>query len=131
MGAYNAVKLIEKFTVSTLILFVPAAYTPEAYSIPFGSGFSNVIRANKSWESSDAYQIISSFTGRLLIVTAEYDDVIPREIPERLYSYAVNASKKEMYEVRGSPHQILKYLEDNKAESEILSKNIVKIVQGL
>ncbi|MEI7613373.1 MAG: alpha/beta fold hydrolase [Betaproteobacteria bacterium] len=107
MGAYNAIKLLETQALEALILVVPGVYTPEAYDIPFGSGFSAVIRQERSWEQSDAWGILRKFTGRLLVIAAEHDTVIPREIPERLFQSAHQASWRKLCVVPGAEHNRL------------------------
>lgn len=107
MGAYNAVKLLETRALEALVLVVPGVYTPEAYDLPFGAGFSAVIRQERSWERSDAWDILGNFTGRLLVIAAEHDAVIPREIPERLFASAHQASWRKLCVVPGAEHNRL------------------------
>lgn len=49
MSGYTAIKLLEKYEVRDLILFVPAVYHADANAIPFDQGFSEIIRKPKSW----------------------------------------------------------------------------------
>lgn len=105
MGAYNAIRLSESLPVQTLILVVPGVYTPEAYSVPFGAAFSEIIRKPRSWAASDAWDILGRFSGKLLVVAAERDKVVPQEIPERLYSSATRASHRELLMVPEAGHK--------------------------
>lgn len=107
MGAYNAIKLLETRPVEALILVVPGVYTPQAYELPFGPDFSTVIRQERSWDSTDAWQILGNFTGRLLVIAAEHDVVIPAEIPERLVQAASKAAWRKMHCVPGAEHNRL------------------------
>ncbi len=107
MGAYNAIKLSEKHPVKALVLIVPGVYTPEAYDVPFGPQFSSVIRRERSWVETDAWAILSRFTGKLLVIAAENDAVIPREIPERLVDSASNAAWRQLHVVQGAEHNRL------------------------
>ncbi len=107
MGAYNAIKLTQLKTVSTLILTVPGVFTPAAYEVPFGPQFSSVIRRERSWAESDAWDILAEFTGSLLVIAAEHDAVIPREIPERLVESAIKSRWRKLLVVRGAEHKHL------------------------
>ncbi|MEI7431517.1 MAG: alpha/beta hydrolase, partial [Betaproteobacteria bacterium] len=107
MGAYNAIKLLETQPVEALVLVVPGVYTPEAYALPFGSEFSATIRQERSWINTDAWQILGQFTGRLLVIAAEHDTVIPAEIPERLVLSAIQASWRKLHVVPGAEHHRL------------------------
>ena len=97
MSAYTAVKLLEHYRIKSLILLVPAMYTARAYTIPFNRGFSDIIRQPQSWLRSDAWQILAGYRGRLLIVAAEEDRVIPRDVITRIYDSAVNSAERELY----------------------------------
>ena len=95
MGAYNAIRLLETRRVDALVLVVPGVYTPAAYELAFGAGFSAVIRKPLSWDETDAWAILGQFTGRLLVIAAEHDAVIPPEIPERLVEAAGQAAWRQ------------------------------------
>jgi uncharacterized protein len=104
MSGYTAIKLTEVFEVTNLILLVPAVYTPWAYDLPFGPDFSAAIRAPGSWQDSDAFTILSGLTGNLLVIAAEFDDVIPMEVVERVHASAKNAKTRLLHVVPGSRH---------------------------
>lgn len=104
MGAYNALRLAPEFDPRALVLVVPGVYCPQAYEVPFGPGFSRLIRQPRSWLDSDAWAILSRFTGRLLVIAAEDDEVVPLEIPQRLHAAAVQAQSRSLLVVPGAPH---------------------------
>lgn len=107
MSGYTAIKLTEIFSVSNLILMVPAVYTHRAYDLPFGSEFSTAIRTPGSWKDSDAFSIMSEFKGNLLVIAAEVDDVIPAEVIEGIYGSAINARSRHLHIVPNSRHSPL------------------------
>jgi pimeloyl-ACP methyl ester carboxylesterase len=82
-------------------------YTPDAYELPFGAGFTAVIRQERSWDTTDAWGILEEFTGRLLVIAAEHDTVIPPEIPERLVQSARKSSWRKLHVVPGAEHNRL------------------------
>jgi len=104
MGADTAVKLIDRYPVENLILLVPAIYTTEAYPVPFNDGFTQIIRKPDSWEHSDAWELLADFRGKLFIVAAEFDRVIPYGVIEKIYSSAVRAQNRELYIAPGVSH---------------------------
>lgn len=107
MGAYNAIRMTESHQVDALVLMVPGVYTPAAYEVPFGPDFSAVIRRERSWTDSDAWDILSRFEGRLLVIAAEHDATIPLEIPERLVASATRAAARLLHVVKGAEHNRL------------------------
>jgi pimeloyl-ACP methyl ester carboxylesterase len=113
MSAYTAVKLLAHFQIKTLVLLVPAMYTLQAYAVPFNRGFSNLIRQPQSWIHSDAWRLLAEFTGRLLIVGAENDQVIPREVIQRIYDSAVKAAERILYIAPEASHFVFTDLRAN------------------
>lgn len=107
MGAYNAIRLTEHYAVDALVLMVAGVYTPAAYEVPFGPDFSAVIRRQRSWADSDAWDMLSRFEGRLLVIHAEHDATIPLEISERLVAAASRAETRQLHIVRGAEHNRL------------------------
>ncbi len=107
MGAYNAIRFTQSHRVDALVLIVPGVFTPTAYEVPFGPEFSAVIRRERSWADSDAWDIMSRFEGRLLVIAAENDATIPREIPERLVAAATRAQSSRLHVVQGAEHNRL------------------------
>ncbi len=110
MSAYIALKLTEQYQVRNLILIVPAVYHQDAYSAPFSPEFSKIIRQSSSWVNSDAWSILEAYTGNLLIIAAENDEIIPREVIKYLYNFATNTSSRKVCVIPGAPHRILEYI---------------------
>jgi len=104
MGAYNAILLAQRLGVRQLILVVPGIYTPRAFNVPFGPEFSAVIRRERSWVESDAWLALGEFTGRLLVVAAECDEVVPAEIPKKIISSACKAESVQLLTIPGAKH---------------------------
>lgn len=127
MGGYTALKLTERCPIDILVLLVPAVYTKDAYGVNFGEKFTNIIRQERSWENSDAWDIVKKFKGKLLVVSAELDEVIPIEIPNRIFSAAISASEKDFYIIPRSSHNITKYLTENKKEFDTVYRKIHKV----
>ncbi len=113
MSAYTSVKLLEHFHIKNLILLVPAMYTSQAYSVPFNRGFSDIIRQPQSWVQSDAWRLLADYTGRLMIVAGENDQVIPRAVIDRIYDSAVNAAARKLYIAPNASHFVFTDLREN------------------
>lgn len=128
MGAYIALKLSERYQTEKLALFVPGVYAADAYALPFGQQFRDRIRQKESWRETDAWENIGRFTGDLLIVTAEHDEVVPVEIPQTLFSSAKNARSRDLYEIPGSPHKTHAYLNDPQ-NAALLEEYLTRIQQ--
>ncbi|RFP18423.1 MULTISPECIES: alpha/beta fold hydrolase [unclassified Duganella] len=131
MGAYNAVRMTQSHRVDALVLIVPGVYTPSAYEVPFGPDFSAVIRRERSWIDSDAWDILSRFEGRLLVIAAENDATIPLEIPERLVAAATRAQSSRLHVVQGAEHNRLwSLLEETPASFDAAVDMVADTVNG-
>ena len=116
MGAYTAVKLLEFYQIQSLILIVPAMYTARADTIPFNEGFTDIIRQPQSWGHSDAWAILSGYKGRLLIIAAENDKIIPKGVINKIYESAVNAKERKLFVAPRTSHTVLTDLRSNNPE---------------
>ena len=110
MSAYIALKLTEQYQVRNLILIVPAVYHQNAYAVPFSSAFTKIIRQDSSWVNSDAWSILEAYTGNLLIIFAENDEVIPKELIKYLYDFSTNTNSRKVCMIPGAPHRILEFI---------------------
>jgi pimeloyl-ACP methyl ester carboxylesterase len=97
---------------------------------PFGPNFSRLIRRPNSWQDSDAWDTIGRFTGRLLIVTAELDNVIPPAVPPKLLSSATRAATKKLITIPGCPHATLPFLNNpaNHRQFEAVYREIIQLL---
>jgi uncharacterized protein len=107
MGGYTAVTLLPRYQVESLILVGPAMYTAEAYAVPFGAGFTEIIRRPRSWEGSDAWALLAQFRGRLLIVAGEHDAIIPPDVIRNIHNSARQAGERTLYVAQGASHLII------------------------
>ncbi|HUC02221.1 MAG TPA: alpha/beta fold hydrolase [Candidatus Paceibacterota bacterium] len=129
MGAYTALKVSEKIPVSKIIFFVPAMYDRELYEIPFGPQFTEMIRKPNSWQNSDAWAILGEFTGKLLIIAADKDETVPKEITQKIYDSAVRAEERKLYYVPGAPHQVLRALDKDPDEMKKVVSMIADFIR--
>jgi pimeloyl-ACP methyl ester carboxylesterase len=130
MGAYNAIRLTQQHRVDALVLIVPGVYTPSAYEVPFGPDFSAIIRRERSWADSDAWEILSRFEGRLLVIHAEHDATIPLEISERLVAAATSAQSRQLHIVQGAEHNRLwSLLAETPSEFDVAVDLVVETIK--
>lgn len=124
MSGYISIKLTELYYIKSLILFVPALYSKEAYDINFGIDFTNIIRKDNSWENTDAFDIVKKYNGNVLLINAEDDNVIPKELTTKLIkSFNIIGN----YEIKNGIHSVFSYIYGLDEYKEILNKIIDKI----
>ncbi|MCU6389348.1 alpha/beta hydrolase [Enterobacter quasiroggenkampii] len=113
MGAYIATLLSKEVNIQRLGLIIPAMYTKLAFAVPFGERFSTLIRKQDSWKHSDGFDIVKYYRGRLLVVSAEHDHIIPHEIPHKLFSNAISAQWKHHHIVPDCTHDLGRLFNEN------------------
>ncbi|WAL73675.1 alpha/beta hydrolase [Kitasatospora sp. YST-16] len=70
---------------TAIALGAPAAYAREIHELPFTAPeFTNTLRTEGSWRSSRAFDTLTAFGGRAVLVLPETDGVIPAEVTEAL-----------------------------------------------
>lgn len=106
MGAHNALHIASQISVARLGLAIPAIYSEKAETLKFGPSFSSCIRQYRSWEHSKCFSIIQHFKGKLLIISAEKDMIIPAETPCKLIEYAQNCLAAEHHCIRQAGHDL-------------------------
>ena len=128
MGCYNAIKLTEIYPVKLVVLFTPAVYAKDVYEVNFSEKFTTFIREPKSWDSTDAWDILTKYKGKILILTGGKDQTIPSEIPEKIYNSSNHAAFREIINFSDSPHRILKeYLNYHIEELKMVVDKIIEL----
>lgn len=68
--------------VASVGLCAPAVYAAEAWTVPFGAGFTEIIRTPESWRTSSALETFRSLSGRAVLAAPAADAVIPPAVTE-------------------------------------------------
>ncbi|MFE7706886.1 alpha/beta hydrolase [Streptomyces sp. NPDC057486] len=68
--------------VVSIGLCAPAVYAPEAWSVPFGAGFTEIIRTPDSWRRSPALDVFRSLSTRAVLATPLTDTIIPPAVTQ-------------------------------------------------
>lgn len=125
MGGYIAIKMLEFYDLKSLILFCPALYDKNAYSLRFDQGFTDIIRTPNSWKNSDALDLLEKFKGNLLIIIGTMDEIIPLAVIELIMKHTPNVAKKELYMIPECPHKIFNWLSDKENELKKIQQKIL------
>jgi uncharacterized protein len=129
MGAYVAAKVAVQLQVPRLCLAIPAAYSSQAYKVPFGPEFSQILRTPRSWADSDAFDLIHRYTGHLLVISAEDDNVVPADIPQRYASAGSNSASTVHHIVRRSGHSLSEHYEREPTARAVVYAEITSLCQ--
>ena len=124
MGAHTAIGLAGRLRPHALILICPAVYDHAVYSLQFDSGFSEGIRRSESWRDSDAFELLSQFQGNLLIIIGSQDQVIPKDLPNLLYTAAAKSSQREIMVIENADHQIHTWLRSHPGDQRLAIEKI-------
>lgn len=111
MGGHVAAELVGCMKVDALVLFCPAAYADEAFKVPFGYGFTEIIRKEGSYRDSSVFSKMKKFQGKFLLIYGDSDDIIPEEVLDYYWSSAENSKYKRRVILENTPHVIHKWVE--------------------
>ncbi|GAA2139079.1 hypothetical protein GCM10009760_20890 [Kitasatospora kazusensis] len=102
--------------VATVVLGAPAAYAAEAWKLPFGAGFTEILRTPRSWAASPVFDTYAAFAGRAVLVVPEHDAVIPPEVTARIEAALAERAQLTRLTFPGSEHILGGWLADHPAD---------------
>ncbi|MEV0848880.1 alpha/beta fold hydrolase [Streptomyces sp. NPDC049954] len=108
MSGQTVADLLERYgsRVTALVLCAPGIYGAAAQDVPFGDGFTELIRRPESWRDSPALAAYARFGGRALLVVPERDAVIPEGVTELLHSALATRADLSVLRLTGAGHQL-------------------------
>lgn len=124
MGGYIALKMLPLYDIKNLILFAPAIYDKDAFSVQFGDGFTEILRRPESWKSSDVLTFLEDFSGNLLLFIGKDDKVIPSEVINLIEEHTIKAQRKEIIRFDNCPHAIHSWLDSHPSEKKQVAEKI-------
>ncbi|WP_316149548.1 alpha/beta hydrolase [Cupriavidus sp. BIC8F] len=92
--------------IGRLVTLVGAAYDSAAFAVPFGPAFTKILRTAQSWRRSVVFERIASFPGRLTVVHATEDTVVPAIIGELLVANDRRAEHTEIVDIPNTDHAL-------------------------
>jgi pimeloyl-ACP methyl ester carboxylesterase len=113
MGAHLAALASPAIQPHALVLFCPAAYPENAAEERFDENFvrfNNRVITPEALRGSPALRALRSFTGNLLIVAAEEDQVIPRRVVDLYLENATAARSSRVLWLAGCDHFVHPWL---------------------
>ncbi|AEI82385.1 hypothetical protein CNE_BB1p09740 (plasmid) [Cupriavidus necator N-1] len=131
MSGEIAVRLaVDKAThISGVVTIVGAAYDPAAYQIPFGPEFTRILRSHESWRKSEVFSAIQSFRGRIAVIQAGNDEVVPGMIGSDLIRNASCAEHAELLVLPGVSHALANALDDNPKMTQDVARAIARTIR--
>jgi uncharacterized protein len=129
MGGEIAIRMTQSFPVKSLVLFCPAIYDEAAFVVPFGGGFTEIIKKPESWTRSAALHLLEVFTGKLLIIIGELDTVIPPGVIALLDEHSPNVATKEILRIPGMSHNYHAWFAEHPEVKQMVAEKIVKYAQ--
>ena len=128
MGAHVAARLAKEVEAQSLVLFCPAAYSAEAEDVPFGNGFTEIIRRPNSFRDSPAFADLREFRGDFLIIIGDCDEIIPKGVLEAYFENASEARSRTLTKIKGAPHAIHAWVDTRPAAKEVVLRAIEFVV---
>jgi pimeloyl-ACP methyl ester carboxylesterase len=128
MGGHICLELLKTNDIDTLVLFAPAIYDRDAFTVPFGAGFTDIIRKEGSWRRASVLDVLETFRGNLLIYIGESDDVIPKGVINLLDEHSWNVKTKEIIRIPDLGHRIPVWLAENPNKQKEIASRLLELL---
>lgn len=99
--------------VTAIGLCAPAVYASAAWDVPFGGGFTGIIRTPGGWKDSAALDVYRRYAGTAVLVTPGQDDIIPPEVTDALAAALGEHARFTHTRLERSGHQIGRWLQEH------------------
>lgn len=96
----------EENRIGHLVTIVGAVYDRVAFDIPFGPDFSAALRRPDSWRDAAALELVRHYPGRITLVRATEDKVVPGEIADLIKQNAHAARACRIVDLPGVDHRV-------------------------
>ena len=112
MSGQTVADLVERYgpRVATVCLCSPGVYAPQAWDVPFGGGFTELIRRPGSWADSRAFEEYARFAGRAVLVLPESDEVIPPGVTAGIERALRGRARLSTLVLEGAGHRLARWL---------------------
>lgn len=130
MGGHIAALAAGKHGFAACGLVIPAAYAAAAAELPFGPAFSAAIRRPESWRDSDAFTALSAFRGRVQIVSAELDAVVPAAIPCQYLQACRLAAMRHHQAISGAGHDLSTHFDTRPQDRTLVYDRLAALIRG-
>lgn len=130
MGGYIATRIAAMGRASRLVLFCPAAYTPRAWDVPFGGGFTEIIRAPLSYLESDVPSLLASFRGPSFLCVPSEDEIVPEEVTRAYRENLARSGPVSVYTVEGCPHPVHRWSDGKPAVRDGIVRALSEFLAG-
>lgn len=108
-GGHMAALLSSKFEIKSLVLTAPAIFQDEWWNIvpeTMDPGKNGLYKKGTGFENTKAMLSIRKYTGKILVIQHEKDEIINHGIPEAYFENAINAELKERKIIANAPHAL-------------------------
>ena len=119
-GGFLAALISPDFNFKSMILSVPASYPKFAMKLKQGTLLSKILKT-EDFNNSESYSKIKNFSGRLLVIRAENDEIIKPGMAEKYLESTDQALQKEEFVIKNAKHEISK----NPKAKRLLQKKII------
>lgn len=92
--------------IEHIVTIVGAVYDGAAFHLPFGPEFSAALRRPNSWRDAESLKLIANFTGRITLIRALDDQVIPHDIAPLIAEHAKSARHCRIIDLPGVDHRV-------------------------
>ena len=127
MGGFIAALIAPLLNPRSLVLISPAVYPDEAMGLELDQEFPMAARASGNYLNSPAFRALSTFKGKLLIVAAERDTVVPKGAIDLYAESARSAKSTQVIKFDTADHKINLWLQEHEEERIRVLKEVLAV----
>lgn len=106
-GAYVSGMILPKYPfIKSILLRAPAAYSDRFLTTEENSRTNDFFADRVNWEDSSVFDNVGKFTGALMVLKCENDELLPDCLVEKYYETAEKAGEKKLDILRGADHDL-------------------------
>lgn len=114
MGGQTVTDLMARTSrIVGAVLGAPAAYARKAWTVPFGDGFSSLIRKPESWRSSTAFDAIGSSAIPVRLLLPQTDNVIPGAVRAAYVDAVTTSPRGVAMSIPHADHKLATWFAEN------------------
>jgi pimeloyl-ACP methyl ester carboxylesterase len=130
MGGYVAAELLAFVQPRALVLSCPALYVAQAFEARFAHDFTDILRKSQDFSNARPLPLLRAFRGRVLLITAGQDRVIPASVIET-YRRAIPPANLEELHLPDAPHRLHRWAARDAGRIRLLADRITRRFQPI
>lgn len=116
--------------IAMCFLLAPALYHHQAIDLEFGENFTRLLRQERSYRENHIENALENYTGKIILILWDQDDVIPHDIPDIIEHAHKNGIFKKFI-ILGAPHMLALWTTQSWENLEKIASILVNEIRNI